>query len=162
MKNVEDAADFLRSTVIGALTALHEEFQESPLEAAEHLQAIIVGVVTKRAEFASLYDYALTCPKLWKDLKSGQRHLEVAQTWGESEASVRRARKKMRELGMFVVEQPLQLVQLNAARGDGPEIPVPPDTRFLSTDRRSTVSPRGGTSLVAKTQVRAGSTRFSG
>lgn len=100
-ENFPDAADFLRTTVISALEVLSGEFQETPLEAAEHLQAIIVGVVTGKAEFASLYDEAVVTPKLMEHLVSLDAHTVVAQRWGTTEQAVRRTREKIARSGMM-------------------------------------------------------------
>lgn len=85
----------MESTVIGALRDLQERYQETPLEAAEHLQAIIYGAVTGKAEYASLYDQALVTPLLYHDLQDTIGHEELAKRWGVTEQSVRRTRKKM-------------------------------------------------------------------
>jgi hypothetical protein len=94
------AADTLKSTVVGALRELSNEWQETPLEAAEHLQAIIIGAVTKRAEYASLYDEALVTPRLYEALKSDAGHEELARRWGTTEQAVRRTRKKFQANGI--------------------------------------------------------------
>lgn len=95
------ALQAMETTILEALRDLSEQNEETPLEAAEHLQAIIVGAVTGRAEFASMYDRALVNPRLYRDLKSDLGHQAVGSRWGETEQAVRRTRRKFREMGML-------------------------------------------------------------
>jgi hypothetical protein len=92
----------MESTVIAALREFVDRDKETPLDAAEHLQAIIIGAVTKKAEYASIYDYALVTPKLFRDLTSRMGHDELARKWNLTEQSVRRTRKQMQAKGIDI------------------------------------------------------------
>lgn len=107
----EAAADTLRATIVGALKQLSEDNQETPLEAAEHLQAIIIGAVTKKAVYASLYDLALVTPQLYEDLKSDTGHYDLAQRWGFTEQNIRRTRRKFEKMGIIASASRLQVVR---------------------------------------------------
>src|ERR1700749_3652772 len=107
----EEAADTLRATIVGALWELSQEHQETPLEAAEHLQAIILGAVTKKAVYASLYDLALVTPKLYDELKGDMGHYELARRWGDTEQAVRRTRRKFEETGIIQSASRLQVIR---------------------------------------------------
>lgn len=91
----EAASQLLRDTVLLALRQLASMYGETPLEAAEHLQAILRDAVESRSERRSLYDLALGCPPLMKDLLSENSHLAIARRWGAGESTVRRARAKL-------------------------------------------------------------------
>lgn len=96
-----DAADFLRGTIIGALKNLSKEYEETPLEAAEHLQAIIIGAVTRKVQYASLYDEALATPKLLADLRGPDTNVAIARRWGTTEVAVRRTKQKLSDQGII-------------------------------------------------------------
>ena len=90
-------AGMLQGTVTEALVHLSQKYGETPLEAAAHLRAVIDGVLSEDVEYASLYDRALVCPPLMRDLRAVDRgHSEVAVRWGVAESSVRRARNQIR------------------------------------------------------------------
>lgn len=94
-EDINDLATLLHGTVVEALYRLTEDSGETPIEAAGHVGAILEGVITGSAKFASLYDEAIANPKLLDDLGSKRMNTEIADTWSTTEQAVRRTRKKL-------------------------------------------------------------------
>jgi hypothetical protein len=100
MTETEQAAGMLAPYIESVLSYLAESYGETTLEAVEHIQSLIDAGISRRVEYASLFDQAKTCPPLMRDLVSGMPNTEVAVKWENSEASVRRARQKVSGSGM--------------------------------------------------------------
>jgi hypothetical protein len=100
MTEIKQAAGMLTPYIESVLSYLAESYGETTLEAAEHIQSLIDAGVSRRVEYASLFDQAMACPPLMRDLVSGMPNTEVAAKWESSEPSVRRARQKASGSGM--------------------------------------------------------------